>query len=123
MDLRSESQVGFLMLQWLGVLVPGAFRREFEAHQLRRGSRRAGKTVALGLSPPQREFRLGDVVTYPSPEAMIDASREALGQHTRLDGSPILEKCGCCERLVPRADWDHIYGSCGTCAGAGAYSP
>ena len=42
--MRPQSEIGFLMLQWLGVLVPGAFREEVKTWG---GSRTAGKTVAM----------------------------------------------------------------------------
>ncbi len=38
--MRPQSELGWLMLQWLGVLVPGAFREE-----VRRAAEQQGKSV------------------------------------------------------------------------------
>lgn len=95
MTLRPESQAGFLMLQWLGVLVPGAFRKEVATW----GGRRAGmsdhgmlrsasaetlaaidraasqptpvRSIRERLDDEAVTFQPGETLTWPSAEAML----------------------------------------------------
>jgi hypothetical protein len=44
--MRPQSEIGWLMLQWLGVLVPGAFREEVKTC----GGRRPGKAATAAAA-------------------------------------------------------------------------
>jgi hypothetical protein len=66
MRLREHSEVGFLMLQWLGVLVPTAFRDEVQTWG---GTRSAGKTKAV--QEEVSRFEAGEVMTWPNVESML----------------------------------------------------
>lgn len=67
--MRPQSEIGFLMLQWLGVLVPGAFREEVQTWG---GSRAAGKTEAIQGTPAGFiDTTASHTLTWPSVEAML----------------------------------------------------
>jgi hypothetical protein len=84
LTIRPWSHVGWLMLQWLGVLVPGAFRDE-----VRRAAQAQGKSVYQRIpnvaeSPVQSEvfdvdrrleeatlFEAGEVMAWPNVESML----------------------------------------------------
>ncbi len=66
-SLRTQSQLGWLMLEWLGVLVPGAFRQEVRSWH---GSRRAGKSAALDAAALVEQY----------PETVTTRARRLVGK-------------------------------------------
>lgn len=100
MKLREHTEVGFLMLQWLGVLVPGAFRQE-----VLRG-RRTGKSADLRLladeceplpTPVQRLIAL-----YPTRKKLMLRARQSL-------------TCPSCGGPITQAQLDDPHGCCEDC--------
>lgn len=104
MRLREYSEVGYLMQQWLGVLVPGAFREE-----VRRAAKAQGKSVGMRTVAPRMIREPGQYEDIrPITAAMIEGER--LLQRARDT------KLCACSRVVPEREWVYPHDCCSDCA-------
>jgi len=95
--LRPDSQLGWLMLQWLGVLAPSVFLREF-----------AGEKAWERMSEAERAEAIQRMNASGGETAELPA-----------EAAPELKTCAC-SRVVPASEWDGLYDCCSECADAAA---